>query len=135
MKACLIALVGAVLGTIGCGSGGTTTGTMTMPTVLLSNNEEGGVMGCWTEGPYKIPDGASMTYDIVDANDNMKVGIANFLDGCDLTNGLAVTNNTNWAGEVTKSTGSLPGGSYDLVFICYDVSYFCSPTVYSLSYQ
>ena len=91
-------------------------------------------MGCYTDGPFEIPDGATMTYDIVGAGDNMEVGVANLLDGCDLTNGQAITNNTNWAGHVTKTTGSLSGGSYDLVFICNDVSYFCQPTVYALSY-
>jgi hypothetical protein len=129
VKVSLVALLGSTLGAVGCGGGGSKT-----TTALLTNQEEGGVMGCWTEGPFKIPDGATMTYDIVDAGDNMDVGIANLLDGCSLTNGLVVTSNANWAGEVTKTTGTLAGGSYDLVFICHDVSYFCSPTVYSLSY-
>ncbi len=132
MKVYVVALLGAVFAAVGCGSGDKTT---TMTTVLLMNQEAGGLMGCNTEGPFKIPDGATMTYDVFDDGSNMDVGIVNALDGCDLTQGYAVTSNTNWAGEVIKTTDSLPGGSYDLIFNCKDVSFFCSPTVYSLTYD
>jgi hypothetical protein len=130
MNLYLVALLGAVFGTMSCGGGGSKT-----TTVLLMNEQGGGLMGCNTRGPFKIPDGATMTYDVFDTGSNMDVGIVNALDGCDLTKGHAVTSNTNWAGEVMKTTESLSGGSYQIVFNCKDLSYFCAPTIYSLSYE
>src|SRR5438270_12860093 len=85
---------------------------------------------CATDGPYPIPGGASMTYDITDFGDDMDVGFTSVADGCDLTNGgAAVESNTYWGGSLVETVDNVPPDSYYFVMNCYNLDGSdCVPT-------
>jgi hypothetical protein len=120
----------ALFGLAGCGAGRGTH-------LLVSNADETVQAGtCHTEGPYAIPAGASMTYDIYDVGDNMDVGFSPAADGCDLTNGFAVLTSSYWGGRQVDGADNLPGDTYYFVINCYNTDgYPCLPTLNSWTWD
>jgi len=121
----------ALVGLIGCGSG-------TVQHIWVANAPQAvpaGVASC-QEGPYQSPSGASIFYDIGDSyGDDMDVSIVAYGDHCDGSSGYAVSTSPSWAGRISPSTGSLPGGLYQLAITCYNLVDDCTPLLYSFGYE
>jgi|SRR5580698_7254284 hypothetical protein len=121
-------LIGVVLCGIGCGAG--TNGGTPPPTTHLLDQQSITIPAGQAEavGPYTVPDGATITYEITDTptgigSDSMDVGIAT-----DAT--AQASNPTLFASQtdvssVTGTTPDLSAGAYDLYVACHNLSDNC----------
>ena len=76
------------------------------------------------EGPFAVPDGATMEYTLtdIDDTDDMNVGVIDDAAGCSFSDGYGVELDT---ASVDGSTGPVPAGSYDFVVQCNNLANDC----------
>jgi hypothetical protein len=87
------------------------------------------------EGPYSIPGGGSIVYDISDSGDNMDVSVVSDGSACDGSTGFAVTSSTAWSGLQSVQANTLNVGLYDLAITCYNLTADCTPYLNAFGYQ
>ncbi|MFL5305888.1 MAG: hypothetical protein ACJ8F1_11785 [Polyangia bacterium] len=125
-----------VLGLIGCGGGTTrTSGVETDWVINYAHSTPAGVAEC-IEGPYSIPSGAEIVFDINDTvGDAMYVSaVSNSSGSCDGSQGFGTIYHSDWAGTDTGYTGTLPGGLYNLAVACDNLVEDCIYTVVTFGY-
>jgi hypothetical protein len=129
-----VALLTMTVATVGCGGGG---GPARVETDWVLNENHAldpGVAAC-VEGPYAIPDGANIVFDIDDAyGDDMDASVVATTQPCDGSYGYGKVVAPNWYGILTGETQALPAGYYDLAVTCYNQVYPCSFTVRTFGY-
>jgi hypothetical protein len=126
----------ALFGMVGCG-GGTTRRNNAIETdwvVNVGDSVPAGYSAC-VEGPYALPSGADIVFDVTDTvGDDMDVSVVRDGSSCDGSSGYGVAASSDWAGTLSRDTGSLPAGNYDLAVTCYNLIYDCTFTVTTFGY-
>ncbi len=126
----------AVLGMIGCGGGtsGRSNAVETDWVVSAPHSIPAGATDC-VEGAYALPNGGAIFFDITDTvGDAMYVSVVPDGSSCDGSAGQSVLYHQNWGGSDTRTTGSLPGGLYDLAVACDNFVEDCIFTVDTFGY-
>ena len=126
----------ALLSLIGCGGGGGRNNTRveTDWVVNVTDSLPAGYAAC-VEGPYTIPDGATIVFDVSDAyQDAMDVSVVPDGSSCDGTSGYGALSSSNWAGTGSSETQTLPAGNYDLAVNCNNFVSDCVFTVDTFGY-
>jgi len=129
--------LGAVtlLALVGCGGGGG--GRARVETDWVQDYPHtlpAGYADC-VEGPYSIPDGAEIVFDVTDTyQDAMDVSVVPAGAPCDGSTGYGVLSSANWAGTGSNTTQTLPAGDYSLAVNCNNLIDDCAFTVTTFGY-
>ena len=128
----------AVLGMIGCGGGGGGGGrpnaVETDWVLSADHSTPAGVAEC-IEGPYQIPSGAEIVFDVTDTvGDALYVSVVPHGASCDGSTGYGVKYHQTWGGSDTGYTGALSGGLYDLAVACDNIVDDCLYTIDTFGY-
>ena len=135
MKRTWLAAV-ALPGLMGCGGGGGRHSTAVETDWVVNDSISlgAGYAAC-VEGPYAIPDGAVIFFDVTDAyQDAMDVSVVSASGVCDGTTGYAGLTSSAWAGTGPSDTNALPAGSYSLAVNCNNLVADCIFTVDKFGY-
>jgi hypothetical protein len=125
-----------VLGLIGCGggSGGHTGGGETDWVLNIPHSTPAGIAEC-IEGPYQLPGGTEIVFDITDTvGDALYVSAVPDGASCDGSTGYGRIYHQTWNGSDTGYTGSLPSGLYNLAVACDNFVDDCIYTVDTFGY-